>query len=258
MRRSIEPMKPKLLLLDEPCDKAKEILREIFDLHFDNMFECDAIWTGLTPIEHDVVFCPCTGIEHIKANEVIYLDEEWKSGEGRQVTSTAEHTWSLILQLAKMKRMQLSGKTIGCIGCGRIGSQVFEYAKAFEMRWISYDVKYHNYNYLEKVLTESDIITIHVPLNDATRGMIGRKEFQKMKPGAMLINTSRAYIVDYEALMGYENKVYYADDFGDSRVLCRRNTIQTNHVGGNSIEAREATDIYVAQKAVEHWRSKNP
>lgn len=114
-------MRPKMLLIDEPCKMAKDILREVYYLPFSTeSSEYDAIWTGLTPVETYLpVFCPCTGIDHVDSPEIIHLDNDWKRNEGTQITSTAEHTWSLILQLAKSRRMQLSGKTIGIIGLGQ-------------------------------------------------------------------------------------------------------------------------------------------
>lgn len=283
-------MRPKLLLLDKPCEKAIDILQEVFEITY-SLSQAEAIWTGLTPITIDKpVFCPCTSVEHIKASEIIHLDNKWKQGEGRKITSTAEHTWSLILQLAKLKRMQLSGKTVGVIGYGRIGQQIYKYAEAFNLNCLFLDIDnilYKNAGILlsrlvklksnnelvelsdliyeqydddvsDLIFEKSDIITLHVPLNESTKGMIGKREFELMKDGAILVNTSRAEIVDYDALMKCEDKIYYADDFSDTRPLNRKNTIQTHHIAGSSIEAREATDIYIAKKAVEYWRSKNP
>lgn len=268
-------MRPKLLLLDEPCEKAREIFKQEFELitPYQDYTDAVGVYVGLTPIIPSMmpnntkfIACPCTGIDHLRivdsnVVDIIYLDDDWKCNEGRQVTSTAEHTWSLILQMAKKKRMQLSGKTIGIIGLGRIGSQVCKYAEAFSMNVMHMDtcgVEYDDYKEMKIILSYCDIITLHVPLNESTKYMIGRKEFQQMKAEAILVNTSRADIVDYDALMGYENKVYYADDFADKHILNRRKTIQTNHIGGNCIEAREMTDIYIANKTIEWWRSKNP
>lgn len=260
-------MRPKILLLDEPCVRAIEILEQEFELT-SKYLEAYAIWTGLSTIESSLpVFCPCTGIDHIKARKVIYLDEEWRSGEGRKITSTAEHTWSLILQLAKLNKMQLANKTIGIIGYGRIGSQVAKYATAFKMKWVRHDNKFHWMWDFERVLKESDIITLHVPLDAKTKDMIGKSELDLMKPNTLLINTSRAEIVDEDALVEAlcNNKIGgYADDFKDSMRQINNyylrgcsNVIQTPHIGGNCIEAREATDIYIAKKAVEYWRSRN-
>jgi phosphoglycerate dehydrogenase-like enzyme len=255
-------MRPKLLLLDEPCKKAKDILFEVFEEPLWGDF-VDAYWTGLSPIETSKpVFCPCTGIDHVKAKEVIYLDEEWKRGEGTKVTSTAEHTWSLILQLAKMKRMQLSGKTLGIIGYGRIGGQVGKYAKAFDME-IKIADNYRDAGGSKRMIyLNADIITLHVPLNESTRGMIGEREFELMKDGALLVNTSRAKVISEDALIDALNSGKlggYADDFYMDHLVDvteHPNVILSNHISGNCIEAREATDIYVATKAVEYWRSR--
>lgn len=252
-------MRPKLLLVDEPCNKAKEIFEAVFDFVMPNESEYTtdftAIYTQLTPVvTNATVFCPCTGIDHVKSPNVIYLDDTWKQNEGREITSTAEHTWSLILQLAKMKRMQLNDKTIGIIGFGRIGKKVAEYARAFGMNYtaINADVK-HFWN------EQYDIITLHVPLNESTKGMIGETYFELMKPGTLLINTSRPEIVDKNALINWLQKTgednYYADDFEEDRLIFFPNVIQTPHIAGNSIEARESTDIYIANKAIEWWKA---
>jgi phosphoglycerate dehydrogenase-like enzyme len=265
-------MRPKLLLVDEPCEKAKEMLAEVFEFVKPNESEYTtdftAVYTQLTPVvSNATVFCPCTGIDHIRASDVVYLDDKWKQGEGRNVTSTAEHTWSLVLQMAKMKRMQLSGKTIGIIGSGRIGKQVAKYAKAFGMGILVYDIKYPPNDY-KGLLTDSDIITLHVPLNETTKGMIGKKEFNIMKHGVLLINTSRQEIVNIEELQikistsilqaRYNTGIiYYADDFKDNVDLYGySNVIQTDHIGGNCTEAREATDIYIANKAIQWWEER--
>lgn len=263
-------MRPKMLLLDEPCDKAKEIFSTTFDLNTGWEYP-DIIYTGLTPVETIVpVCCPCTGIDHVKSPHIIHLDEVWKRGDGVMVTSTAEHTWSLVLGLAKLKKMQLSNKHIGIIGYGRIGQQVEEYAKAFNMFVDAYDKfkkpfigyednGFYASNNIEKILRESDIITLHVPLNDETKGMIGKSEFDLMKHGALLVNTSRPEIVDKFSLIDnlYGGKVGgYADDFSNYWNFNHENVIQTPHIAGNCLEAREATDTYIATKTIEWWRTR--
>lgn len=254
-------MRPKILLLDEPCNEARKMLEQVFDYKKEGEIP-DIVYTQLTPCRGVgvPVICPCTSVEHITASpHVIYLDEAWKRGEGVKVTSTAEHTFSLILQLAKLKRMQLSGKIIGIIGFGRIGQQVLEYVKAFDMSYIIYSEGFEKQNY-EDILKYSDIITLHVPLNDSTKGMIGKEQFDPMKDGVLLVNTSRADIVDKYSLCDnlHGGKLGgYADDFKDHWAIHHDNVIQTNHVGGNSIEAREATDIYIAKRAIEWWRARS-
>ncbi len=100
-----------------------------------------------------------------------------------------------------------SGKTLGLIGCGKIGLEVARRISAFCVRVIAFDP------YLEKapeevdlkefdtVLKESDFISIHCPLNDSTRHLIGEKEFKKMKKKPLLVNTSRGPIIDEKALI---------------------------------------------------------
>jgi phosphoglycerate dehydrogenase-like enzyme len=252
-------MRPNILLVDEPCYEAKEILREVATLHYQLPQACQhIIWTGLTPVNTDLtVACPCTGVDHVKAPTIIHLDEEWKGTFGRLVTSTAEHTWSLVLQLAKKRKMQLSEKILGIIGYGRIGRHIREYGYAFGMNILYYDKDGDSVT-LDYILKNADVISIHVPLNDETRGMIGKRELSMMKSGALLVNTSRADIVDLDALKYalFSKEIGgYADDFFTERPiidgLSWSPVIQTNHIGGNCIEARIATDIYIAQKTVE-------
>jgi phosphoglycerate dehydrogenase-like enzyme len=278
-------MKPKILLLDEPHPKAKAIMESVTECinSIPTRHEqvlCDFIYTQLTSIKTNIpVFCPCTRIDHIQAPKIFYLDNEWKRTEGQSVTSTAEHTFSLILQLAKMNRMQLYGKTLGVIGNGRLGRLVERYARSFQMNTIVYNKEGGKIDFIyagetnninnwtfEKLLQQSDIITLHVPLNKETNGMIGLKEFDMMKPGCLLVNTSRAEIVDKNSLIKALHKDLggYADDFLNERPVFasnivlyprpfpkRFNVIQTPSIGGDTLEAREATDIYIANKIVE-------
>jgi D-3-phosphoglycerate dehydrogenase len=99
------------------------------------------------------------------------------------------------------------GKTLGLIGCGRIGLEVAKRMSAFGVRVIAFDP------YLEKapegvelkdfdtVLKESDFISIHCPLNDSTQHLIGGEAFKKMEKKSLLINTSRGPIIDEKALI---------------------------------------------------------
>jgi glyoxylate reductase len=104
--------------------------------------------------------------------------------------------------------VDIAGKTIGIIGCGRIGRAVAKRAKGFNMRLLGYDVMPHNdaralgvdFVDLDNLLQESDFVSIHAALNDENREMIGAKAFQTMKPSAMLINTARGAHVNEKAL----------------------------------------------------------
>jgi D-3-phosphoglycerate dehydrogenase len=102
---------------------------------------------------------------------------------------------------------QLSGKTLGIIGYGRLGSMVAEFGKTFRMRVVATDVTRRpaasgvTMMSLAELLPQADVISIHVHLTDQTRGMLGREQFARMKRGAVLINTSRGAIVDEAALL---------------------------------------------------------
>ena len=139
--------------------------------------------------------------------------------------STVELTWGLILSLMRRipevdRRMRqeawppvvghlIEGKTIGVIGLGRIGKEVTRIARAFKARVLATGRTLTEERAreagaeavsLETLLRESDIVTIHVPSNPQTRGLIGEKEIALMKRGAILINTARGPIVSQGAL----------------------------------------------------------
>src|SRR3990167_11499088 len=140
--------------------------------------------------------------------------------------SVAEHTFGLILALSRnihkaylrtvnknysiegLKGFDIKGKTLGVIGVGRIGSHVVKIASGFEMNILANDhhpnkeikrkCKYVSLDYL---LKNSDIITLHVPYNKENHHLINAKTIEKMKTGAILINTSRGPIVDTKAVV---------------------------------------------------------
>ena len=142
--------------------------------------------------------------------------------------TVAEHTFALILMLSRkvhqsyaqmraghldlamLTGFDLQGKTIGVMGAGRIGLHVIRIARGFGMRVLANDVHRDpflaellsfQYADAERILEESDIVTLHCPLNDATRHMLGRAQFARMKRGALLINTARGGLVDTDALL---------------------------------------------------------
>ena len=101
---------------------------------------------------------------------------------------------------------ELSGKTMGIIGMGNIGSKVAKVAEAFGMKVVYFSTSgtSHCKDYpslpLDSLLAESDIVSIHAPLNERTRGLIGARELSMMKPTAILVNAGRGGIVDEAAL----------------------------------------------------------
>jgi phosphoglycerate dehydrogenase-like enzyme len=142
----------------------------------------------------------------------------------RNLTAAAELSWTLLMACCRRLRgavshvlegqwareefpgMMLRGKVLGIVGCGRIGSWVARYGRAFDMNVIGYDPIVYPWPYeirkteLDVLLSTADVISLHVPLNDDTRGMIGTRQFELMKSGAIFINTSRGALTDEHAL----------------------------------------------------------
>ena len=119
-----------------------------------------------------------------------------------------ENRWSDYL---KFLGTELAGKTLGIIGMGNIGARMALRARAFEMDFLVYDPYIPESHVtalggkwvsLGELLSDSDFVTIHCPLNRETRGMVGEKDLAAMKPSAYLINAARGGIVDENALCG--------------------------------------------------------
>lgn len=171
-----------------------------------------------------------TGADHVDASVLAKRGIPLLTLKGqeellRNLTPAAEHSWLLLMACARHLRgaiqevleggwdrnkfpgLMLRGRTLGIIGCGRIGQWMAQYGAAFGMRCLGYDpyvtpwpegVKRSS---LHELLKMSDFITVHVPLNDETRRLLGPGEFALMKPGAILVNTSRGDVIDEGALL---------------------------------------------------------
>ncbi len=127
-----------------------------------------------------------------------------------RVVESVNRTRSGNYSLKDLQGFDLEGKTLGVVGTGSIGIQAIEIASGFRMPVLAYDVHPNNelaeklgfrYVSLEELLRGSDILTLHVPSNPATRNLISRTQFAQMKKGTVLINTSRGDVVDIEALL---------------------------------------------------------
>jgi D-3-phosphoglycerate dehydrogenase len=167
-------------------------------------------------------------------------------------------------------------KTLGVIGLGKIGKQVVKRARGFQMNILGFDLikdkKFASrygikYVSLEKLLQKSDYITIHLPLNNATRGMISYKELGKIKKEAFLINTSRGGIVDeqalYQALRNNQLKgaaldVYHNEPPVESPLKELDNVIMTPHIGAYTEEAIENMGMQAAQNLIDVLEGRKP
>lgn len=262
-------MRPIVLMLDEMTPEVKDILAEFVDFKYpeqgiDYSNDFSFIYTGLTPVVTNVpVFCPCTGVDHIDSPNITYLGDEFKNEFSKAVTSTAEHTISLMLQLLKKNKMQIMGKKIGIIGYGRIGKLVSKMLTGFDAI-VVYADKEHDWS---EMLCSLDVVTLHLPLEEKTKKIINENMINKMKDGVLLVNTARHGIVDELAIIQALKSgklAGYAHDFNpvsdrdtDARFHLWYNSgvhhkvIATDHIGGNCYEARKATDAYIVRKMLQ-------
>lgn len=146
----------------------------------------------------------------------------------------------------------LRGQTLGVIGCGRIGSCTAKMASALGMRVLGYsrhgaDPAVCEPVDLDTLLRESDVVSLHCPLTEETRGLLDRGAFARMKRGAILINTSRGAVVDTDALLealeigllsGAGLDVYPNEPDISEGLLRRENVVCTPHIGTNTVQTR--------------------
>lgn len=206
---------------------------------------------------------------------------------GANTIAAAEHTMALILSLVrhipsahqsmregKWERTrfmgtQLFGKVLGIIGLGRIGQEVAKRASAFGMKVVAYDpyvlektakalgVKMLS---LSELLSISDIITIHTPLSDETKGIISEKELKMCKDGVFIINCARGGIVDESALYkaykegkvaGFALDVYEKEPPEKPLFLDVERCVLTPHLGASTQEAQEVVSVEIAKQVIE-------
>jgi len=268
---------------DNWCDRAKTMLPE------GNYLVCslDCRYSYDELKQFDFAASATTGVDHIDARDIPLISLK---GDPflRDVYATAEHTFALILSLLRkvpaahnhvlgggfdrelFRGEELHGKTLGIVGMGRVGEQVSDIAEGFGMQLVFCEERYRGGYYwtpLEQVLQKSDILTVHVPLNDETRGMFSHNEFAQMKPTAYFLNTSRGAVVDEDALLGALRNKWIAgaalDVFCDEPhvnpalikyAMVHDNLILTPHLGGNTQESREKTQVHMAEKIIDFLR----
>ena len=177
-------------------------------------------------------------------------------GISRAHCSLADGVWRGDLYRYDMAGRELKGQTIGLIGFGIIARMLVPYLKPFEMRILAYDPYVAPEQFaasgvdrsdLDTLLKSSDIISMHTRLTPETRGMIGSKEFSRMKPGAYFINTARGSLIDYNALYaalkdgrlaGAALDTFYIEPPPpDWPLLKLDNVTLTPHIAGSSQEA---------------------
>lgn len=158
---------------------------------------------------------------------------------------------------------ELWGKTLGIVGLGRVGRSTALLAKAFGMKILATDIAWditfaaeHGITYVpfERLLAESDYVSLHCPLTSATRDLIDERAIEMMKPGAFLINTARGPIVKEAALVnalargriaGAGLDVFRVEPHPDNPYVEFPNVVLTPHIGGTTKEAAERS-VYLS------------
>jgi D-3-phosphoglycerate dehydrogenase len=220
------------------------------------------------------------------------IDVEAATGRGIVVMNTpygnsitaAEHTIAMMFALARQipaadrstqagkweksrfMGVELFGKTLGIVGCGNIGAIVADRALGLKMKVIAYDPFLSPERALElgvervsldELLPRADFITLHTPLNDATRNIIDREAIARMKPGARLINCARGGLVaesDLAAALeegriaGAAVDVFIEEPARENPLFGRDNLVATPHLGAATSEAQENVALQIAEQ----------
>jgi D-3-phosphoglycerate dehydrogenase len=165
----------------------------------------------------------------------------------------------------QLQGVELSGKKLGIIGLGNIGRAVAQRAQALGMKILAFDIlaplntEPVNRVSLETLLAESDFISIHVPLNDQTRGLVNRTTIAAMKPGVRLVCTARGGIIDEIALLEGLNSghiaaagldVFAKEPPGLTELVAHPHVIASPHIGAQTEEAQERAGEDIAHEVL--------
>ena len=264
--------------------------------------DADIIMLANQPLSAEIInACPklkmlsvaFTGVDHVALDACRARNILVCNAAGYSTNAVAELTFGLAISVIRnivpcdarcrmagtkdgLVGFELFGKTFGVVGTGAIGARVAKIAAAFGCKVLAYSrtakqelvdagVQYVS---LDELLAQSDFVSLHVPLTDATRGLINAAAIAKMKQGAVLLNTARGPVVDSAALAEALNAGKLAgagiDVFegeppiAENHPLCSaKNTVLTPHVAFASREALETrADIVFAN--IEKWLNGAP
>lgn len=245
------------------------------------------------------IFTPSTGLDHIdleaaRRHGIPVFATKNDRDILDSITSTAEMALALLLSVVRrvpwahqaavdgiwarevFRGHQLSGKTMGILGYGRLGTMMAEYAKALRMNVIACDIKKIDDEAIcqvsfDELMRKSDVISIHVHLDKSTEKMIDKKAFSMMKKGVVIINTARGGIIDEEALCKAleTGKVggagldvidgEWMENIKDHPLIqyagTHQNLVISPHVGGTCFEAQYITAENIMRKIDDYFRN---
>jgi D-3-phosphoglycerate dehydrogenase len=214
---------------------------------------------------------------------------------GANAQSVAEHAFALMFSVARQTAlldarmrdghwdkatsvgMELSGKTLGLVGLGSIGRILMELVAPLRMTVKVYDPylkelplapNVHLEHDFDALVAQSDIISLHCPLTEQNRNLFGEAQFNRMRPGSILINTARGELIDtnalVEALSSHKIAGAGMDTFNpepppaDSPLWGLPTLVATPHVGANTFEARDRVGLLAVQQIVNFWNGTAP
>ncbi len=288
-----------IVVLDDLGEEAVSLLQNSpYDISFDikDLPQANAILTRSTKITESMILsAPNLKIISRAGVGMDNIDVEFAhtrgvftfNAKGGNAVNAAETTMGFIISLAhkityahhllygqkKWERglltegFELEGKTLGIIGCGDVGSRVAHFAHAFNMNILVYDPYQSNIpafakpvKDLKNLLAESDLITLHTPLNKETMYMIDEKEFSYCKKSAYLINASRGNVVRESALIkaiktqqiaGVALDVFNQEPLPENSELYNlENIIMIPHLGGAGIECRKRVSRFAVENVL--------
>ena len=207
-----------------------------------------------------------SGMDNIDVEAARTLGVQVTSTPGANARSVAELAIALLLSLARnvalhdrsvragswprLTGVELAGKQLGIVGYGAVGREVARLARGLDMHVVAHDPLLHDADVplvpLEELYSASDAVSLHLPLTDETRGLVGERELAAMKPTAFLINTARGGLVDEAALAaavrsgrlaGAALDGFEVEPLGESPLRELENVVLSPHAGASTYDA---------------------
>jgi D-3-phosphoglycerate dehydrogenase / 2-oxoglutarate reductase len=184
----------------------------------------------------------------------------------RQIPAADRSTQAGKWEKSRFMGVELTGKTLGIVGCGNIGAIVADRAQGLKMRVIGYDPFLSDERavalgiervHLDELLARSDFITLHTPMTEATRGILDARAMAKLKPGARLINCARGGLIveadlaealDRGWVAGAAIDVFVDEPATENPLFGRDNVVATPHLGAATAEAQENVAVQIAEQ----------
>lgn len=285
-------------------NKEFDVFFKIEDLREEEFYNINVLWIHLNyKIDKEFlskypnvkfIVSPVTGINHLDIDYINRLNIKLITLRGensflKNISATAEHTWAIFLTLQKniltahqsiiselnfsrnnFDAVQLSGKSIGIIGYGRIGKMISRYAHSFNMNVFYYDIiqiktsRKNSYQSLENLLINSDFVFLTASYTPKYHHFFDIEKFKLMKPTSIFVNTSRGELVNEldliyslknklilgAALDVFDNELNFNCNSNDLVYYSRDNSnlILTPHIGGRSSDALDLVENYLLNK----------